>query len=177
MAEFQPALRFTLQDEGGYANTPGDKGGETYEGIARNFWPHWLGWQVIDASKDSSGVPHGLAQNADLQADVEAFYRAQFWPGSFDHLVSQSIASKLFDECVNMGMAHGVKCLQQAVGGLAVDGGFGPKTLAAVNAQSEAHLLPAFVQSLMARYRAIVAGDPGQAKFLAGWLTRAERLP
>lgn len=34
--------------EGGYANVLGDKGGETYMGISRVYWPSWPGWPVID---------------------------------------------------------------------------------------------------------------------------------
>lgn len=177
MAQFQPALRFTLQDEGGYAHTPGDKGGETYEGIARNFWPKWAGWDVIDAAKADPSFPRNLAGNAQLPSLVNSFYvQHGFWQMLYGQITSQSIATKLFDEDVNMGVKHGVECLQQAVGVLA-DGGFGPKTLAGVNAQAEAILLPAFVQVLVARYRAIVAGAPGQAKFLPEWLKRANRLP
>ncbi len=37
MANYTEALKITGLNEGGYNNIPGDKGGETYAGIARNY--------------------------------------------------------------------------------------------------------------------------------------------
>ena len=45
---FSQAFAATMQHEGGYANVQGDKGGETYMGISRVYWPSWPGWPVID---------------------------------------------------------------------------------------------------------------------------------
>ena len=44
MADFKVAFAKTIRFEGGYVNHKADKGGETYKGIARNFWPKWKGW-------------------------------------------------------------------------------------------------------------------------------------
>lgn len=41
----------TLKHEGGYANHPADKGGETYRGITRKHNPEWSGWKYIDEVK------------------------------------------------------------------------------------------------------------------------------
>lgn len=40
-----------LGHEGGYANHPADKGGETYRGISRKANPDWVGWKYIDEVK------------------------------------------------------------------------------------------------------------------------------
>ncbi len=40
-----------LSHEGGYANHPADKGGETYRGISRKANPNWEGWKYIDDVK------------------------------------------------------------------------------------------------------------------------------
>ena len=48
MAKFQIAEAITGRNEGGYANNSADTGGETYAGIARNYWPKWQGWKYID---------------------------------------------------------------------------------------------------------------------------------
>ena len=43
MAIFKKAYEPVRQWEGGWCNVEGDRGGETYAGIARNFWPDWPG--------------------------------------------------------------------------------------------------------------------------------------
>jgi len=74
-----------------------------------------------------------------------------------------------------------LKLLQQAVNSfhegnpLTVDGGLGPVTVLAVNAVNPATLVAAFQQAQEDHYRAIVAANPADAKYLAGWLARARR--
>jgi lysozyme family protein len=43
MASFQQADALTSQIKGGYANNKLNRGGETYTGVARNFWPKRAG--------------------------------------------------------------------------------------------------------------------------------------
>ena len=52
MAIFEPAFKLLILHEGGYANNKNDIGGETYRGIARNYWPKWVGWKLIDHIKE-----------------------------------------------------------------------------------------------------------------------------
>ena len=40
MANFEEAYKKTSDFEGGYVNDEDDAGGETYRGIARNFWKY-----------------------------------------------------------------------------------------------------------------------------------------
>ena len=61
MAQFEPAFEKTMKFEGGYANNPADRGGETYRGIARKIWPGWNGWPLVDAAKQKAGFPGNLA--------------------------------------------------------------------------------------------------------------------
>ncbi len=44
-----------IKYEGYYANVTGDKGGETYMGVARKLHPDWEGWKYIDAYKEMHG--------------------------------------------------------------------------------------------------------------------------
>ena len=50
MADFLTAYAPLARYEGGWCNDPADRGGETYAGIARNFFPAWPGWALIDAA-------------------------------------------------------------------------------------------------------------------------------
>lgn len=138
---FAQAFAATMQHEGGYADNPKDRGGETYMGIARNKHPRWLGWRVIDEC-----LQHGepLSLSAELADMVRAFYHAEFWRPLRCHLidpVSPEVAAELFEASVNCGPGNGVKFLQRALNALNsretlyadldVDGGMGPTTVRA----------------------------------------------
>ena len=129
MADFETAFNLTAIHEGGYSNNPADRGGETYRGISRKFYPDWSGWQSID--------DRGSSCNVDLL--VMSFYKRQFWDKLKAELLdSQSIASELFATSVNMGVFAGSKMLQRSVNLikpdlLSIDGVIGGQTIDAVN--------------------------------------------
>jgi hypothetical protein len=111
-------------------------------------------------------------------AAVQSFYQAMFWNNWLAQLTSDDVAKRVFDFGVNAGLGTSVKTLQQAVnalgGTLDVDGGWGPKTLAATNAADATALVQAFIRARAAHYQAIVAANPADGVYLKGWLTRAE---
>lgn len=161
MADFSPAFEVMIRNEGGYVlhNVPGDRGGMTYAGIARNMNPQWAGWSVIDAG----GTPP-----ADM---VRHFYRVNFWENiSGDKLTHQRTAEAIFDFHVNTGRP--ARVLAQLVAGITPDGSFGPRTVAALNAMDPERFVMAYALAKIARYRDIVTRDRTQAKFLLGWINR-----
>lgn len=180
MAQFLQAFQITMGNEGGYSNNPNDHGGETYAGIARNYWPNWAGWSVVEATKTQSpsNLDAALHANSNLQADVEAFYKANFWDViSLDSITSQQIANQLFDTAVNMGTGIAARFLQEGVnnlkpGTLAVDGAVGPHTVAAANAASAEALYNQIIQLRKDRYLQIIAANPSQAQFEHSWFSR-----
>lgn len=161
MADFLPAFEAMIKNEGGYVlhDVPGDRGGMTYAGIARNMNPQWPGWALIDAKQD---VPAPL---------VRDFYKANYWnPVKGDQLTSQVIAQTIFDFHVNAGAV--ARKLAQLVVGATPDGSFGDKTVAALNAYDEGKFVMAYALAKIARYRDIVNRDRSQGKFLLGWINR-----
>lgn len=165
MAEFIPAFDRMIRNEGGYKLTDinGDKGGQTYAGIARNRWVRWAGWQFIDRNE----IPPTQL--------VRDFYKANFWDAvKGDYILHQSVAESLFDFAVNAGAKTAIK-LAQIVGGVASDGDIGPKTLEALNAMDEGSFRIAYSLAKIARYRDIVTKDRSQEKFLLGWINRTLR--
>ena len=52
MATFDPAFDKMIRNEGGFklTNIEGDRGQQTYAGIARNAHPDWSGWRFVDTS-------------------------------------------------------------------------------------------------------------------------------
>jgi lysozyme family protein len=106
---------------------------------------------------------------------VEEFYQKEFWNKWFQQLASDDVAMRVFDMAVNGGPGTAVKLLQQAVNSfhagnpLTVDGGWGPNTVAAVNAINPQTLVSAFQQARCAYYEKI--GGPN----LPAWLARAKK--
>lgn len=163
MADFLPAFEKMIRREGGYVlhTVAGDRGGQTYAGIARNAWPQWEAWRAID---DGDMPPAEV---------VRAFYQAQFWFSIHgDKITDQSIAETIFDFSVNGGVKTAA-ILAQTIVGVTPDGKIGPKTLAAINAQNSEKFIMAYALAKIARYAAIVRRDRSQQKFLLGWVSRA----
>lgn len=174
-------------NESGYANNPSDAGGETYNGIARKFWPNWGGWKYIDGVKANTApqpifgtaayqkyaayMNRCLAELTSLQQMILDFYRVNFWDKyRLSEVNDQAVAAWLYDHVVNGG-ACGAKWLQEAVG-VAADGKVGPATIAAINAADPATLLQD-AKDVAAFYRLDrAAADPSQIQFLPSWLRR-----
>lgn len=112
---------------------------------------------------------------------VESFYQANFWNHWYDLLRDDDVAKRVFDQAVNGGAGTAVKILQVAINLaagttlVAEDGGWGPMTLAAANAQDTATLVEAVIKARCDHYRAIAAANPADEKFLAQWIARAEK--
>ena len=172
MAEFKPAFDAMIKHEifpdgHAYANDPADKGGETYAGISRKFWPEWSGWKVLDTYKEK---PH-FGVNSELDASVLNFYKTRFWtPYRLSELLSQDVANYIFDKIMNCGMAA-VK-ISQRIAAVPDDAKMGAKTIAAINGIEPVQFIASMRKGMQEHYKAIVARAPSQAKFLKSWLSR-----
>ena len=165
MAEFTEAFEEMIRNEGGYVlhNVPGDRGGDTFAGIARRYHPAWSGWAYIDA--DDSGNPA-------LTDCVREFYREQFWDRlRGDHILDQRVADTLFDFSVNAGARTAVRLAQQILGATP-DGILGTMTLDLLNQYPANEFLYRYAMAKVARYAEIVNSDRSQSKFLLGWINR-----
>jgi len=152
VADFEQAIRITLQWEGGYSNDLDDPGGATNFGITQADMP--------DTDIRSLTEPQAVQ-----------YYYEHYWKPLYSQIQSQLVANKIFDMGVNLGIGTAVKLLQEALG-VPVDGQFGPNTLAVTNEQGEA-LLPAYKAKLVEHYQNLVVRNPNLGKFLDGWLRRA----
>lgn len=178
MATFDISFNKTSGHEGGYANDSDDRGGETYRGIARKFWPHWSGWAEIDAAKAENKKVDSLRSKT-LDQRVYDHYFDHFWCASgCDRLKDEALAYEVYDTAVNMGQRRSVLFLQEAVRLLgekiSLDGVIGPKTLAAANRLSAEKLVRIINVLQGERYLEIVRADASQMKFFLGWLRRAD---
>ena len=115
---------------------------------------------------------------------VEDFYRREFWNQWYAQLNSDEVAKRVFDMAVNAGPGTAVRLLQRAIDSqpdveivapVQEDGSWGPKTVATANKCAEADLVEEFKTARITYYRAIVAKNPANQKYLAGWLARASK--
>ena len=174
MAVFEEAFKATLQREGFPGYNIDNNGAEVCAGINRAYWPGWGGWPKIDLLKanglNREKINAQLRKDTELIGKVTDFYRRNFWPPRFGQIAAQPVANWLFDKSVNMGISQAVKLLQRA-SGVADDGQFGPKTLAAVNAADPAQLAKGAHDQAVKFYQALHAKDP--AKYPADMVNRA----
>ena len=158
MAIFEKAYDPVRQWEGGWCHVEGDRGGETYAGIARNFWPGWPGWKTIDGAKDEFAADElktlkaGAQQIKELEDKLESldmvedWYRTEWWDRMSLGTLPQTLADELFEQAVNLGRGGAVRSLQRLCNALnydksgkralfpdlAEDGALGNKTLSAM---------------------------------------------
>jgi len=154
MAEFPPAIKITLANEGGYVDDVSDPGGETNFGLSKRRYPD------LDI------------KNLTVE-EATAIYLRDWW--KFGDLLDQNVANKLFDSFVNMD-TEAIKIMQRCVGNILVDGEYGPQTEAAINRIATPDvLLEAYRGELVVFYEDLVQTHPEDEKFLKDWLRRAQQ--
>lgn len=175
MADFDKAIPLVMVHEGGLSDNPKDPGGITAYGWSLRA----LQARGIDIDGDGDvDRDDVLALYRKGPAAAEALYDREIWEKQgYAALASQDVANKIFDMAVNMGEGTANMIAQKAAvslgATLAVDGVFGPKTVAAINALEPPRFMVAYKRLLVARYQEIVRRHPELAVFLPGWLTRA----
>lgn len=176
MANFKISEEITGKSEGLYAFNKDDRGGETYAGIARNFWPKWSGWATIDHIKNVYGksaatINKYAKSDTNLTEKISAFYKANFWGvNKLDLFTDQQVANTVYDFGVNAGTGKAAKTLQEVLN-VSVDGVIGPKTIAAVNSGNAKAIHTAYNCKRKEYYESL-AKKPGQDQFLKSWLSR-----
>jgi lysozyme family protein len=136
----------------GYVNDPLDQGGETKFGVAKNGNPdlniHDLTWE-----------------------QAKSVYYVRYWLAGKCDQVQPRVGVLQFDGAVNHGVKRANMFVQRAVG-VNPDGVIGPITIARVMAMNEFDLVTSICSQREQFYRDIVAANPPQARYLAGWLRR-----
>lgn len=111
------------------------------------------------------------------RSEAIKIYRERFWRKAFDALLSQDVATKVFDTSVNMGHPQAGRIFQRAIvacgGKCVIDGAVGPATVAAANKIPSKELLAAMRAGQARFYTGLVQRKPTLGKFLRGWLRRA----
>lgn len=169
-----------VEREGGLNDVAGDRGGITNCGVSLRY-ARGKGL-VMDLNHD------GVVDERDIllvtpHRAIELFIEDFFERPGFGGL-PPAIQPAMFDMAVNFGAGGAGMVLQAALntlgfGPLRQDGDVGLKTRAAALKASAAGveaLVNGLVDARIARFERIVSADPGQRKFLAGWIARANKF-
>ena len=164
--QYQLALAWVLDAEGGYANDPDDPGKATNRGITQ---------RSLNAARRSAGAEALLPEHVkDLTLEQTAsIYESDYWEPSTDPEFPLSLNLVLFDHAVNgRGAAAAVKVLQKVLrSGLATDGMIGPLTRGAT-ARALARDKTRLLASLLACRIERIARGTGHPKFFFGLFRR-----
>lgn len=120
MANFNDAFDKVIKHEGGYSNNPHDKGGETFMGVCRKFYPNLKIWKTIDeikkkyVDKNAIRVINNLKNTPEHLTEIKNVYKTNYWNKLYlDEIYSQRIAETLFDDAVNRGTVAAIKTAQK----------------------------------------------------------------
>jgi lysozyme family protein len=187
MADFNKYYPRLERNEGLFANLPNDSGGPTWKGIARNYYPTWSGWVIIDEVFNLPGFPidgkyedkcsfmnSHLKDNETLEEKVFKFYKTSQWdPIRCDEIKNQSIAEYIADWAVNAYLTVPIKHVQRILR-LDDDGKVGPLTLSSINNADQEYLFNQLIDHRIQFYKEVVENKPQNEKFLKGWIARAK---
>jgi lysozyme family protein len=164
-----------------YVNHPADRGGPTKFGVTQDALRRWRRRFNAQAIVNSADV-------AALTIDeARQLYVTEYITGpGFDRIKHPVIREFVIDSGVQHGQKAAVKFLQQCIGGLTIDGVFGPKTENVVNTVADGSPAAFYADLIAVRleyYGAIVAHDPKlatvkefgirlQAENALGWARR-----
>jgi lysozyme family protein len=155
-SNWQKSFELMLKSEGGFVNHPSDPGGMTNLGVTKATWENWVGRESDEAEM------RGLTPEK-----VEPLYKKKYWDAVRGDELPVGLDYLMFDFAVNAGAGRAIKTLQTAVG-VTPDGGFGPMTMAAVQAVDPVDLIERFSQAKEDFYRSLNTF----ATFGKGWLNR-----
>jgi len=172
MADLQAALSTIFRHEGGLVDHPSDPGGITNYGISARFLI-----QSGRVNTKKAALDMVLAMTKERAGTI---YRDDWWrPMNLAAVYSQTVATKVLDLSINMGIKTGAKMLQRCVNiiepesELTVDGILGPVTILAANRIDPYWVMAELRVAAANRYRSLITRNPNLAAFRKGWMRRA----
>lgn len=156
LENFDSALAFVLQQEGGYSNNPLDPGGPTNFGITQRTYDRW---------KMYNAAPKVPVEQIPME-EARVIYHDWYWQAIGGDELPDKLDLVTFDAAVNIGPAPAVRILQRAAW-TPEDGIMGPNTLVAVRSIPAEYLC---WTSLTLRRQHYI--EKRRSPFIAGWLNR-----
>jgi lysozyme family protein len=167
MANFEPIVEWLLYQEDDHRNpgrtlNEGDGAGLTRLGItSKNY---------------AAIVPAGFFGTMPFQMAVQVaktLYQNQYWHHlNGDRIISDLIAAPLLSFAVNRNIPTAVRTLQHILD-VETDGVLGLITIATLNQKDPVAVAAQFRAGWINYYHAVALTNPNDAKFLDGWINRA----
>lgn len=159
---FTIQIEKTLKWEGGYSFDPNDPGGETNFGISKRSYPN------LDI------------KNLTRTSAIEIYYR-HYWLEPQINRLPALISGKVFDAGVNIGSKTAIILLQDILNDwqpptIDTDGIIGTHTISATMRACQIYngvVLSTYKNALIAHYQSLVKQHAGLARYLQGWINRA----
>jgi lysozyme family protein len=164
---FESALRFVLQMEGGYSDVPGDDGGATNMGITQGEYNTW---------RESHEL--GIQSVRDISmAEVQTIYHDNYWGAVRGDYIAGPLDLILFDTAVNNGDGRAFEFLNESLG-LGRVMAWTQETSDKYHAMTADDLKACCLKILELRsdFYHEDAQRPEQGQFLRGWLNRIHAL-
>ena len=152
MTNFDWAVKFILEEEGGFVNNPKDPGGATKYGISKKAYPYL---EIATLTEEHA----------------KEIYHMDYWGAVRGDDLPQPLALCVFDCAVNQGVAAAIRMLQTVVKA-DVDGVLGPQTLLFIKQRPVEDLVNNFMAERGLRY----ARTPNFDVFGKGWMRRLFRI-
>ena len=161
--------------EGGYQNNINDKLGNTNSrgemvgtnyGISAPVYEKWIGYPP--SIMDMKSITPTIARE---------IFKANFWNRlQASYINSQAVAENLVDHGINAGTGRAAKIMQKVLNdkfnkNLAVDGGVGNKTLAAINSVNASDLFQEYSDARIAYYHSL-----NKDYWINGWINRVKTI-
>lgn len=165
MANFDLAVEYVLDSEGGFVDDPLDRGGCTNMGITQATLSRWLKHPATEQDV------------RDLERETaKEIYHDWYWlPVRGDAIEHQGVATCIFDIGVVCGTPTSVRLARMAIGAPA-EGGFDHAMVERINAKAPESFIHRFVGVVSDRFCDIVVKNKSQTRFIKGWMRRAHRL-
>lgn len=148
-SDFDKAMQFVLDAEGGYSNDPNDPGGATMKGITHGEY---------DKYRQEKGLPAQDVRNISDEEMKDIYYNKYYAPSGAADVKDPKLALAIFDTAVNMGLG-GLQNVKSRVS----------------NAGQEL-TYENFMAKRQDRYDSIIANNPKLGVFRQGWKNRLTNL-
>lgn len=158
------------RESSAYTDHPADRGGPTKYGITLATLKAWY------RRMGRKDVPTVAKLRELTEKEATAIYHAMFVadPG-YEQIDSDELRALVVDCAVQHGQDNATVFVQKSISGLAVDGSFGPKTAAAVNAEPVRRLFASILALRCASYGQLITRDPVRVEAQkAGYRLQAE---